>query len=123
LLKIHIPTDLGLGYGNIGEHFNSNRANLEIIMKKRSNRSNGFLPSTVKALLLSTPGTVLAMGGEGLAEGFLRLVFWFVVWLIAAADSFTYKTEPWTIARYLLWAVRLSFPVWWAWMYINDKYI
>lgn len=91
-------------------------------MKTRGNRSKR-LTSIIKFALMVTPGTVMAMGGEGIAEELLTLVFWFVIWLIAAVDSFTHKTEPWTLARFVLWAIRLSFPVWFAWLCINDKYI
>ncbi len=41
----------------------------------------------------------------------LNLLFWIMVWLIASVASFFFKTQPWTGARYALWAVRLSFPM------------
>lgn len=82
-----------------------------------------FVPAIVKAALLSAPSTTLAQSGERLVGGFLILAFWFVVWLIVFAVSFIPKTQPRTIERYLLWAIRLSFPLWIAWSFIDHKYI
>lgn len=82
-----------------------------------------FVPAIVKTALLSTPSTTLAQSGERLVGSFLILAFWFVVWLIVFAVSFIAKTKPRTIERYLLWAIRFSFPLWFAWIVVDYKYI
>jgi hypothetical protein len=107
----------------VKDHFDLHSKNVRVIMKMHCMRSDSIRALISKFTLLGTPGTALAMGGEGLAEDFLRLLFWFVVWLVAAVDSFTFKTEPWTISRFVLWGVRLSFPAWFVWLYVKNKYI
>lgn len=58
------------------------------------------------------------MGGEAIAGALMTLVFWFVVWLVALSLSFIPRTEPWTMDRFTLWAIRLSFPLWFGWTLI-----
>lgn len=88
-------------------------------VKKHCDRFTGLLQSIIKVTLFGAPSAVLAMGGEAVAGGLMTLVFWFIVWLIALPLSFIPKTEPWSMDRLMLWVIRLSFPVWFAWALIS----
>lgn len=92
-------------------------------MKKHCTQSTCRLLAIVKIALLVIPSTALAMGGEGVAEGILIVILLSVAWLIASAASLIPKTRPWTGGRYVLWAIRLSFPAWIALSFIHLKYI
>ncbi|WP_152223890.1 hypothetical protein [Pseudomonas sp. SCB32] len=61
---------------------------------------------------MSTPHNALAMGGEGMAADFLMLALWVVIWFIACTTTVFIKAGPGSTARYVIWVIRLSLPVW-----------
>lgn len=56
-----------------------------------------------------------ALGGEGIAEGILKLLALLITWLVASTTTLFWKTKWFSAAWFLVWTLRLSLPMYVAW--------
>jgi hypothetical protein len=56
-----------------------------------------------------------ALGGEGIAEGILKLSALLIAWLAASTTTLFWKTKWFSTAWLLVWTLRLSLPMYVAW--------